>query len=292
MLTFLIVVIGIIVITVCGEIIKSQNEKAIKQHEEEEKKKRIREDEEKQRKIREELERKHREAVEKGPELFDAELNAIEKYSISLSDEKINNNLVSGMDVTMYTIRSDTTLRSCGDYTVVDVETTGLKVQCEIIELSAIRVRDFKPVEAFTTLLKPKKEIPFDITDLTGITNEMVTNDPTIKQVMPDFINFVGKDNLLGHNLPFDLKFLYKYGFDFTKNRRRYYDTLKMAKSKLKKMPPLGAPDDGHWQVMDYKLDTICTHFDVYRNTAHRSLSDCLATSKIFRCLLDLYYLD
>lgn len=291
-MTILIIFIGLVVIVVCGDIIKTQNEKAIKKREEEERARRIRENEEKERKIREERERQHREALERGPELFKSELDAIEKAPIFLSDKKINNNLVSDLNVSMYTFRSDTTLRSCGDYTVVDVETTGLKVQCDIIEISAIRVRDFKPVKAYTTLIKPKKDIPFDITSLTGITNEMVADAPSIKQVMPDFIDFVGKDNLLGHNLPFDLKFLYKYGFDFTKNRRRYYDTLKMAKAKLTKMPPLGAEDHGNWQVMDYKLDTICTHFDIYRDDAHRALSDCLATSKIFRRLLDSYYLD
>ncbi|MBQ3330291.1 MAG: 3'-5' exonuclease [Ruminococcus sp.] len=238
--------------------------------------------EEKKRRLQELEERR-----KKGPQLFEEELNGIEKASVTLSDEKINNNLVSAMgDIKIYTFRSDTTLASCGNYTVIDVETTGLKIQSEIIELSAIRVRDFKPIKAYTTLIKPKKEIPFDITDLTGITNEMVSDAPSIKQVLPDFIDFVGKDNLLGHNLPFDLKFLYKYGFDFQKNRRRYYDTLEMAKKTVRKMPPPGAYDNGSWEVMDYKLDSLCSHFEIYRNTAHRSLSDCLATSKLFQRLL------
>lgn len=290
--TILIIFVCLVAISWASVESESQKEKIKKKREEEERAKSYREIEERDRKYREERERKHREALEKGPELFEAELNAIEKASITLSEEKMPNLLVTELDYNIYKIRSDTILYSCGNYTVVDVETTGLKVSCEIIEISAIRVRNFKPVKAYTTLIKPKKEIPFDITDLTGITNDMVANAPNIKQIMPGFIDFVGKDNLLGHNLLFDLKFLYKNGFDFTKNRRRYYDTLDMAKSKVRKMPPSGAHDDGHWEVIDYKLDSLCENFDIYRNSAHRSLSDCLATSKLFYCLLKRYDID
>lgn len=294
----IILLVGFIFAVVHGKMLYKK-----KQEEQQDREKQIADEARRKQKVYEEqlanekIERLQREiafeeAKSKIQSQFDEELNAIEKYPISLSNEIIKGKPVSELDVNMYTIRSDTTLHSCGDYTVVDVETTGLKVSCDIIEISAIRIRNFKPVKAYTTLIKPKKEIPFDITELTGITNEMVADAPNIQQVMPGFIDFVGKDNLLGHNLIFDLKFLYKNGFDFTKNRRRYYDTLKMAKSKLLKIPPPGAPDDGRWQVLDYKLDSVCEYFNIYRSVAHRSLSDCLATSKAFRELLDLYYLD
>lgn len=109
---------------------------------------------------------------------------------------------------------------------------------------------------------------------------KMPADAPAINQVMPAFIEYVGDDNLLGHNLSFDLKFLYESGFDCFAKNRRYYDTLKIARSKL---------DDG--LLENYKLTTLCDYYDIYRDDAHRSLSDCYATGKIYKKLLECYVL-
>ena len=87
------------------------------------------------------------------------------------------------------------------NYTVVDIETTGLSIyDSEIIELSAIRVRDNVITDTFTTLVRPQSYIPFNIVTLTGITNEMVENAPTIDVAIQKFLDFIGDDILLGHN--------------------------------------------------------------------------------------------
>ena len=94
------------------------------------------------------------------------------------------------------------------NFIVVDVETTGLSARDEIIELSAIKFRNFSPVEVFTTLIKPKKEIPPEATRVNHITNDMVLSSPTINQITPAFLEFIADtDILVGHNLEFDLKF-------------------------------------------------------------------------------------
>ena len=95
------------------------------------------------------------------------------------------------------------------NYTVIDIETTGLSpLEDEIIELSALKVRDNKVVKEFSSLINPNKEISDFISSLTGITQSMVQNAPDIKTVLPLFIDFIGDDTVLGHNVSFDLGFI------------------------------------------------------------------------------------
>lgn len=225
---------------------------------------------------------------------FDEKLSEIPLVNIELSDEKINNNLVMDMPEIRFTKpRKNNSLYNFADFVVIDIETTGLRIQNEIVEVSAIRYVDFEPEQAFTTLIKPNKNIPANVSEINHITNEMVEDKPTIKQIIPALSEFIGKSTLLGHNLMFDLRFLYKYGYDFTSQKRKYIDTLDIAKSKLKKYDEY---KDEHysnydWDVDDYKLDTLCEYYNIYRNNAHRSLSDCYATAQLFIKLLNEYEL-
>ena len=96
------------------------------------------------------------------------------------------------------------------DYTVVDIETTGLSPdKCEIIEISALKVRNDEIVDTFSTLIKPSKRIDPFIVRLTGITDEMVAEAPKIRAVLPAFMEFVAEDFILGHNVNFDINFIY-----------------------------------------------------------------------------------
>ncbi len=85
-----------------------------------------------------------------------------------------------------------------------------------------MKVSNFNIIEEFQTLIQPpyyeevngegeneKYFVSDFITELTGITNEMLENASTIDQVMPGFIDFIGGDILVGHNIHFDLNFLY-----------------------------------------------------------------------------------
>ena len=104
----------------------------------------------------------------------------------------------------MSNVTKQTNLEKLGQFTVIDTETTGLHCgQNQIVELTAIRFRDWKPVEIFTTLVNPGKPIPEDATRIHGITDEMVEDAPKIAEVIKDFDSFLGSDNLLGHNTSF-----------------------------------------------------------------------------------------
>jgi DNA polymerase III epsilon subunit-like protein len=99
----------------------------------------------------------------------------------------------------------------------LDIETTGLNPErAELIELSAIRVSaDFtEELATFDELVKPLEEIPPFITRLTGISNEMVSDAPSIEKVHEDFKEFLRpSDVICGHNIQFDIGFLQKKGF-------------------------------------------------------------------------------
>ena len=92
------------------------------------------------------------------------------------------------------------------DYTVIDIETTGLYSEFdEILELSAVKYRNNKMIDKFTTLVRPEEEIDEYITDLTGITNEMVANAPSIEEALPKYLDFIGTDIVVGHNVNLSL---------------------------------------------------------------------------------------
>ncbi len=207
--------------------------------------------------------------------LFDKELSSIPLVNIKLSSKYIKTNYVKEMqEVVFNTPRVGSKYSGYGNFVVIDTETTGISVSNEIIEISAIKFENFKATAAFSTLINPKDPIPKEITDITQITNDMVKNSPTIYQVMPAFIEFVGGNDILGHNLRFDLEFVYKYGFKFQEVKRRYFDSLDIAKNKIKGLD-------------NYKLTTLCNFYGIVRSNAHRSLSDCYATAKVYINLLD-----
>ena len=104
-----------------------------------------------------------------------------------------------------------TIYESLSDYVVIDLETTDVYVTtCSVIELSAIRVRNNEICETFSTLVNPEEKIPEDVTQLTGITDSMVKDAPTLSACLPAFLDFLGDDVLLGHNIvSFDVNILY-----------------------------------------------------------------------------------
>ena len=150
------------------------------------------------------------------------------------------------------------------DFTVVDIESTGGSAAvAEIIEVSALRYRDDRFVAAFSSLIKPSTYIPYFITMLTGITDEMVADAPDRKGVLRDFTDFLGNDIIIGHNVNFDVNFLYDelnihLGYDL---KNDFVDVLKLSRIYL---PHL----ENHKQV------TVAAHFGIDTAGAHRALKD------------------
>lgn len=166
-----------------------------------------------------------------------------------------------------------------GDFVAFDLETTGLSpVKDEIIELSAVRFRDYKAVSAFTTLINPDSSIPSAVTRITGISDKDTVTAPSIGEILTQFTEFVGQDAMVGHNIrAFDLKFLYKVGFDMDTIERSYYDTLSLARKRI---------DEN--EVKDYKLETLLEYFGITRSSAHRGLTDSVAEGLLFAKLINL----
>ena len=222
-------------------------------------------------------------------------LDNLPKVDISISEVEAKKRSVSEVaDIGFSNITKKTPRSKLGNFVVFDTETTGLSpVQAEIVEISAIRFRDFEPVEAFTTLCRPKKGISEEAAKINGINAEMVADKPTFGQVALAFQNFIGSDNLVAHNLQFDLKFIVKHGVDVTAENRKYYDTLYIAQHTLKKAKQKWDKELGFYMtdygsdydVENYKLGTLCYYYGIPLYGAHRALADCLATGLLFKHL-------
>lgn len=161
------------------------------------------------------------------------------------------------------------------EFTVFDIETTGLARTNDIIEIGALKVRNKRVVEKFSTLVRPRKSIPYLIQEITGIDNLTVLDAPKIKEALPKFLDFIGDDILLGHNIvSFDSKFICREAAELGINlKNQLFDTLTYAKRLKKSGVPM--PDS-------LSLDVLCQLFKIERDAAHRAYDDALANAKVF----------
>ncbi len=162
-------------------------------------------------------------------------------------------------------------------YVVFDIETTGFSaVSDEIIEIGAVRVEGGEVKDHYSTFLHPGRPIPPRITELTGITDDMVAGSPSLETVLPDFLRFCQGSCLVAHNAEFDVGFLEekaeKLGIpvDFT-----VLDTLQMARLLLK-------------DLHRFKLNTICKHLGIKQEHHHRAVDDARVTAEIFLRFLSM----
>lgn len=174
-------------------------------------------------------------------------------------------------NVKFFNVTKSTPLGKVCDFIAVDVETTGLSAyKAEITQLSAIKFRDFEPVDCFSTYIKPKKAIPQSTISINGITDETVKDAPSIEQVVDSFRAYIGdKLPIIGHNLIFDLRFLCNNACITLSTKRKFYDTLMLSKKAYN--------SESH--KLDY-LDKAALRID--RKSAHDALSDCLVTGMLF----------
>ena len=234
--------------------------------------------------------------IERKREEFNLELSQIPRVPVVQSSERTKRaNLIRMPEIKYSNITRSTNLQKLFPLVVVDTETTGVKPGGnDIIEVSAIKFGpDFTPISCFTSLCKPRKPIPADATEVNNITDEMVADAPPFALIASAFSEYIAGCNVVGHNLPFDLRFLYISGVELPP-KAKYYDTLDLAKKVLTKY---GSKKYNHktgeyeeteeWDVYDYKLESLCNYYDIYRDVAHRSLSDTYATGLLFENLID-----
>ncbi len=155
----------------------------------------------------------------------------------------------------------------------LDLETTGLSPQFDaIIEIGAVKFKGSRNEGEFHSLVNPGREIPPEITQLTGITNNMVANAPRIDKVLPQLVQFVGDAPVLGHNVRFDLGFVQKY--NYLRNNAEI-DTFDLASVLLPKMGR-------------YSLGSLAVALKIPLPATHRALDDARVTAALFRLLAPL----
>lgn len=160
------------------------------------------------------------------------------------------------------------------NYVVLDLEMTGLNPKTDkILEVGAVRIRGKEKEAVFSAMIRQKRELPERVTELTGITNEMAAAGKEEKEVMEQFIAFLGEDVLVGQNLIFDYSFLKQWAVNHNLSfEKEAVDTLKLARKFL----PAEQKKD---------LESLCGYFHVEREHAHRALDDALETWQIFEKL-------
>ena len=165
------------------------------------------------------------------------------------------------------------------DYVAIDLETTGLNPRMEkIIEIGAVRVRNGVVEDTFCTYINPGKAIPQRVTELTGITNEDVENAPYIEEVLPGFLEFLGEDYLLGHNIIFDYSFLKKVAVNQKLTfERKGIDTLRIARRFLTNLE-------------SRNLGFLCKHYEIPLEEAHRAYHDAHVAHLLYQRLSEEFY--
>ena len=160
----------------------------------------------------------------------------------------------------------------------VDLEMTGLQVKTDrILEIGAVRLCQGRIVDTFQTFVNPHRKIDARITELTGITPEMVADAPEAGEALQKFLAFEKDAPLLGHNVIFDYGFLKQQAVNqgITWNREAI-DTLKIARKVLK-------------EPEKKSLESLCEYFHIRREHAHRAVDDAKATAELFLLLQDAY---
>lgn len=163
------------------------------------------------------------------------------------------------------------------EFVVFDIETTGFSnVNDKITEIGAVKIKDFEVVERFSRLVNPEKDISYRIQELTGITNEMVQNEPTIETVLPEFMEFVKDSVLVAHNADFDTGFIkQKCSEQNIVYDRKKVDTLMLARILLP-------------QLKRHRLDRVAKEVGVQLKNHHRAVDDAEATAHIFIKFLEM----
>ena len=163
-------------------------------------------------------------------------------------------------------------LRAVGDFVAIDIETTGLSPMFdEIIELGAVRYKDGAAVDEFTQLVDPGMEIDDFITELTGITNEMLRGQPDLETVLPKFLSFIGDSILVGHNVNFDVNFIYDACVDLELPplKNDFIDTMRIARRLYPDLP-------------NHRLDTILKAQHLRERDLHRAKDDAALTAESY----------
>ncbi len=209
---------------------------------------------------------------------FPEAMNAINKIKKDGSNMKIIYGVEAYfVDDMVESVSGDSDMPIDGEFICFDIETTGLSAKYErITEIGAVRVVNGEIKDKFSTFVNPQKNIPPKITDITGITDDMVKDAPLESEAIKSFLEFCGKSSVLvAHNAPFDISFIKaaanRLNVEFTNT---YIDTVPMCRSMLT-------------GIKNCKLDTVVSYLKLPSFNHHRATDDAIALANIFISLIE-----
>ena len=170
------------------------------------------------------------------------------------------------------------------DFVSIDLETTGLlPKEDRIIEIAAIRFREGKEEAVYHTYLNPGRDLPKRITELTGITLQMLDDAPQFQDICQELLGFIGDDVLMAHHISFDFAFLKRAVVNSVTTKwmkekgfeKRGIDTLKIARAFLP-------------ELESRSLEALCKYYNISLN-AHRAEEDARATALLYGRLWEAF---
>nr|WP_320022996.1 3'-5' exonuclease [uncultured Draconibacterium sp.] len=161
-------------------------------------------------------------------------------------------------------------------FSIIDIETTGQSYKNgKITEIAIYQHNGQEVTDSFSTLINPEMDIPFFITELTGINNEMVRTAPKFYQVAKKIIEMTMGRTFVAHNASFDYKFIKeeyaRLGYNY---HRKTMCTVKLSRKLLPGHP-------------SYSLGKLCADLGIEINGRHRAAGDALATARLFDILVE-----
>lgn len=164
------------------------------------------------------------------------------------------------------------------DFVVFDIETTGLSSKTDkITEIGAVKISGGKIVAEYNQLVNPERRLSAKIVELTGITDEMLVDQPTIDQVLPEFMDFAGDAMFVAHNSDFDTGFIRhnceQLGLPY---QQKAIDTIAISRALLS-------------DLKSHKLNLVAKRLGVRLDNHHRAVDDAKATAEIFLKFLEMF---
>lgn len=166
------------------------------------------------------------------------------------------------------------------EFVVFDVETTGLSPASgdRIIEIAALKVKNLKPGERFHSMVDPQRPLSFAAFEVNGISEQMLAGAPRCCDILSDFLKFIGTATLIGHNIRFDLNFLY-YELELAgiklAREVKSVDTIYLARQM---MP----------QLKRYPLWLVADALGIRESQKHRAMADVDITFEVFYRLIHM----
>jgi len=173
-------------------------------------------------------------------------------------------------------INSQDIMMEDATYIVFDIETTGLSViNNKIIEIAGVRMKNGEEINRFTSFINPHERIPYNIQQLTNITDDMVVNAPELLPTLKEFLAFIGDDILVAHNARFDIGFIAANcrENDLPEPKNTVLDTLELARLL-------------HPTMKNHRLNTLADKYKVSLDNHHRAIDDTLALGGILAGLV------